>query len=88
MYTIISGEKFEKQMRKLNKTAANRIKQWINKNLQNTDDPRLHGKTLSGNLSQYWCYRIGDFRLLAHIDDTTVTIFLAEIEHRRSVYKH
>jgi len=88
MYTVVNSIKFEKQVRKLNKSVANQIRHWINKNLKHTANPRLHGKPLAGNLSKYWRYRIGDFRLLAEINDQTITIFLVEIEHRRSIYRH
>jgi len=87
-YSVKGGTKFTKQLKKLNPFVQKRIEQWIDKNLDGTTNPRLHGKPLSGELGKYWCYRIGDFRLLAEINDFRITIFFVEIEHRRSVYKH
>jgi mRNA interferase RelE/StbE len=86
-YKIVPTKKFDKQLSKINPHEAKKITKWLTKNLENTSSPRLHGKSLSGPLSPYWRYRIGDFRLLAQIDDNIITIFLIEIEHRRSVYK-
>lgn len=49
---------------------------WIKKNLVGTDDPRCHGKGLVSNRSSEWRYRIGDYRLIADIQDETVVIFI------------
>ncbi|HFP8926540.1 TPA: type II toxin-antitoxin system RelE/ParE family toxin, partial [Enterococcus faecium] len=32
-------------------------------------------------------YRIGDYRLIADINDETVTILMLEIGHRKNIYK-
>src|SRR5699024_9935109 len=63
------------------------IMAWIKKNLVETTNPRKHGKSLSANRAGEWRYRIGDYRLIAHIDDEKVTILVLEIGHRREIYK-
>ncbi|MGI1807088.1 type II toxin-antitoxin system RelE family toxin [Exiguobacterium sp. TDN 0502] len=60
---------------------------WIKKNLVGTDDPRRHGKGLVSNRSGEWRYRIGDYRLIAYIQDEKVIILILEIGHRRGIYK-
>ncbi len=54
----------------------------------NTDNPRQHGKGLTGTLSQYWRYRIGDYRILAEINDTEIVIIIVEAGHRRDIYRY
>lgn len=71
----------------MDKHQAMLILSWISKNLEGTDSPRVHGKGLVGNKSGQWRYRIGDYRLLANIDDETITILELEIGHRREIYK-
>lgn len=44
-------------------------------------------KRLKGDLSEYYRYRIGDYRLFYKIDDTKVLIFIVDIEHRKDAYK-
>ncbi|WP_313636062.1 type II toxin-antitoxin system RelE/ParE family toxin, partial [Exiguobacterium sp.] len=34
-----------------------------------------------------WRYRIGDYRLIADIQDEKVVILILEIGHRRDIYK-
>lgn len=69
------------------KHQARLILSWISKNLEGTNAPRFHGKGLTGNKSGHWRYRIGQYRLLANIDDGTITILVLEIGHHKNVYK-
>ena len=70
MYTVEFSESAVKQLKKLDKSTSRVIKNWIVKNLVDCDDPRQHGKALTGNLSGIWRCRVGDYRLFAEIDDT------------------
>lgn len=86
-YKVIVTEKAKKQLAKMDKTAANMIFRWISKNLTNTNNPRSHGKRLKGNLQEYWRYRIGDWRLLATIEDDQLIILVVEVGHRKEIYR-
>lgn len=35
----------------------------------------------------YTRYRVGDYRIIAKVEDATVTIFIVRIGHRREVYR-
>ena len=87
MYRVIIKESALKQMKKLDPSMNRIIKNWIVKNLLDTDNPRLHGKALTGNLKGIWRYRVGDYRIFADIQDDILTIFIFEVAHRRDVYK-
>lgn len=87
MYQIIIKESALKQMKKLDPSMNRIIKNWIVKNLLDTDNPRLHGKALTGNLKGIWRYRVGDYRIFADIQEDILTIFIFEVAHRRDVYK-
>lgn len=51
---------------------------WINKNLKDCKDPKAFGKGLTLNRSGQWKYKIGDYRIIADIQDEKVTILLLE----------
>ena len=87
IYALKYEEKAVKQIRKLDPSARRLIKSWIEKNLLNTDNPRQHGKALTGSLSQFWRYRVGDYRILAEINDTEIVIIIVEVGHRREIYR-
>ena len=75
-----------KQLKKLDKHTAALIYGWIDKNLVDCENPRLHGKGLPANRSGQWRYRIGDYRLIAEIQDEKITILLLNIGHRKEIY--
>lgn len=52
------------------------------------DDPRRLGKRLSGaGWRGLWRYRVGDCRIVARIEDETVTVIVLKAGHRRDVYR-
>lgn len=85
-YTVRYEKNAQKSLKKMGKHQAGFIMSWISKNLNETEFPRHHGKALAGNKSDQWRYRVGDNRIIAHIDDT-ITILVLEIGHRRDIYK-
>lgn len=86
-YNIELSERFKKEFRKLDGYTQKMIRAWINKNLAKTNNPRTHGKPLTGDLAGLWRYRIGDYRLIAEIKDNQLTILALSIGHRRDVYR-
>ncbi len=86
MYKIIATKEFLKSLKKLDKGTQKLIKKYIENNLQNTDNPKEKGKPLRYNLSGYWRYRIGDYRLICEIVESEIVIILIDIGHRREVY--
>lgn len=87
MYHVEFTETALKQLKKLDKATSALILGWIRKNLEGCSDPRLHGKGLTANRSGQWRYRIGDYRVIAEIDDGKITILVLNIGHRREIYQ-
>lgn len=85
-YSVILTARAKKQLSKLDKPVAKLIASWLMKNLQGCENPRQHGKGLTANRSDQRRYRIGDYRLLAEIQDDKVIILIVEIGHRSNIY--
>ncbi len=85
-YELLIKPKAQKQFSKMDKIQAIQIKKWIEKNLIDTENPYLHGKQLVGNLSKYWRYRVGNYRILAEIDNQNITIIIVSVGHRKEIY--
>lgn len=85
-YKVVFTELAKKQLKKLDKYVASLIIGWIEKNLQNCEDPRRYGKNLIANKSGQWRYRIGDYRLICEIIDDEITIMVLEVGHRKNIY--
>ena len=79
--------KAQETLKKMDRYQAQIILSWIKKNLVDTENPRQHGKGLVANHSGEWRYRIGHYRLIADINDDTITILILEIGHRKDIYK-
>ena len=86
-YKLEFTEKAMKQLHKLDKKKFMLIMNWLAKNLENCENPRLHGRALVGNHAGKWRYRIGDYRLLAKIDDDRIVILILEAGHRKEIYE-
>lgn len=76
-----------KDLKKIDKKDSTKIAAWIKKNLVYCENPRQYGKALKGNLSDSWRYRVGNYRILAHIEDDRVVI-VVNIGHRKEIYKN
>ena len=87
-YTVEYTSKALKSLKKLDKPVLLMIKSWIEKNLIGTTEPRRHGKGLTSNRSGQWRYRVGDYRIIADIEDEKLIILVVEVEHRSRVYKY
>lgn len=85
-YTVETTARFDREFRKLDRYTQRMLKGWIDKNLINTDNPRLHGKGLTTNRSGQWRYRIGDYRLICQIDDGKLVILALSVGHRSEIY--
>ena len=85
-YEVELSDRFKKEFKKLDKYTQKIIRAWINKNLVETENPRLHGKGLTANRSGQWRYRIGDYRLICEINDNKLIILALSVGHRRDVY--
>lgn len=86
-YKVEFTKKAIKNLSKLDKKNAKLIMSWISKNLVDCENPRQYGKDLKGDKKGIWRYRVGDYRILANIQDDKVIIMLLEIGYRKEIYK-
>lgn len=76
----------QRSMRKLDKEVAKRIVAKL-REISQLDDPRSMGKGLTENMSGLWRYRVGDYRIVADIEDDVLVILVVDIDHRSRVYR-
>ena len=76
-----------KQLEKLDKAVCRAINTYIQNRLAISENPRRFGKALTGNLKEFWRYRIGDDRLICKIEDEQVLILVVRVDHRKDVYE-
>ena len=78
----------ERELDKLDLNAAVRILRFLHERVAHLDDPRAIGEALKGaRLGALWKYRVGDYRIIANIDDATIRVIVVRIGNRREVYR-
>ena len=77
-----------RDLRELDRTTARRILAFLHGRVAALDDPRSIGEALKGSkLGDFWKYRVGDYRVIARIEDGAVRVLVVRIGNRRSVYR-
>lgn len=84
-YAIRVTPAAQKQIKKLDPQTARRIRRFLESTLQVIDNPRSIGKPLISQ--EFWRYRVGDYRILASIDDGELVILVVALAHRRDIYR-
>ena len=73
-------------IKKMDSSTSKLIRTWIEKNLINTENPRIKGKALTGDLKGLWHYRVGDYRILTDIQGNKIGILILDMGHRSKIY--
>jgi mRNA interferase RelE/StbE len=76
----------QKELQKLDKPIARRILKFLHQRVGKLDDPRKIGQRLQGTLSEFWRYRVGDYRLICSLENDRFVVLVLRIGHRRDVY--
>ena len=78
----------KKDLARLDKPIARRIAAFLRERVAVLDNPRSIGEALKGSrLGEFWKYRVGDYRIIASIEDRAVCILIVRIGNRREVYR-
>ena len=76
-----------KQLSKLDKTAANRILNFMDERISVSANPREAGKALTGALlGAFWRYRVGDYRVICDVQDHVLCVLVVRVGNRKEVY--
>ena len=87
VYKLEFSKRFDRQFSKLDKSTQRYIFNWLIKHLDNVENPRYSGKSLTDNKQGLWRYRIGNYRVIVDISDTNCVIIAVEVGHRKFIYK-
>jgi len=88
VWTIEFAESAAKALSKLDSGVARHITRFLRDRLATAVDPRKLGAALKGDdLGEFWKYRVGDYRIIADIQDQRVRILVVRIGNRKDVYR-
>ena len=78
-WKIELAESAVRQLKRLDPPVARRITTFLRQRVATARNPR--------SLGEFWKYRVGDYRLIAKIDDQQVRILVVRLGHRRETYR-
>jgi len=88
IWKIEYAKSVRKSVRKLDRQTQIRLRKYLETRLAVADDPRSLGRALQGSKFQnLWRFRVGDYRIIAQIEDDKVRVLVLRIGHRREVYR-
>jgi mRNA interferase RelE/StbE len=75
-----------REVRKLGAEAQRLILRYLRERIATAENPRRFGHPLLGDLKGLWRYRVGDYRIVASIEDDRFVVLVVTVGHRREVY--
>lgn len=76
-----------KELEKLDRMAQRRVVKFLQERVLRRPDPRALGKAMAGDKAGVWRYRVGDYRLICHIDDRAEVVLILRVAHRKEAYR-
>ncbi len=77
-----------RQLKKLDRSVALRVVDYMDERVATLEDPRALGKNIVGpKLGAYWRYRVGDIRVICNIQEGEMCVLVIEIGNRREIYR-
>lgn len=77
-----------KELSKLDHQVARRIVTFLRDRVATLSDPRSLGQALQGErFGEFWKYRVGDYRVIARIEDQRLLILIMRVGHRGGIYR-
>ena len=85
-YSVVWTSKAAHEYAKLDNSVRLQIDKYLTK-LSSSDDPCNMGKALTADLAGLWRYRVGDYRIVAKINNAELIILILSVKHRSTVYR-
>ncbi len=85
-WNLRTSPQFDKAARRVDRAVLRRIRAYLD-DVCELDDPRQRGKALTANLTGYWRYRVGDWRVVVEIRDDELVMIAIGLGHRSQVYR-
>lgn len=83
-WRIEFDDKAKKDLAALDKAVAKRLAAFLRERVSELGDPRSIGEALKGSkLGAFWKYRVGDYRIVASIEDGALRILVVRTGNRK-----
>ena len=87
-WQIEFDESAKKELAKLDRQVARRLIDFLKNRVLNLRDPHSVGQALRGStLGEFWKYSVGDFRIIASIQDDRMIVLVLRVGDRSDIYR-
>jgi mRNA interferase RelE/StbE len=87
-WTLEFSEDARRRLKAMDQAMARRIVTYMRERVATSAKPRIVGQALQGKKYQGQLrYRVGDWRIIAELRDSVLTIVVIDIGHRREIYR-
>ncbi len=77
-----------RELSRLDPPTAKRILRFLRERVAPAANPRALGAALKGaRLGAFWKNRVGDYRLIARIEDRDLLVLVLRVGNRRDIYR-
>ena len=76
----------QRSLKQLDRSVARRIIAKLHE-ISSLDDSRSMGRGLTENKSGLWRYRVGDYMIIADIEDDVLVVLVVDVVHRSEAYR-
>ncbi|MCD4741753.1 MAG: type II toxin-antitoxin system RelE/ParE family toxin [Desulfobacteraceae bacterium] len=76
----------QKELKKIDPQQAKRIIKYLFERIVGNEDPYRFGEALKYDLSGLRKYRIGDYRVICHIESEKMIVLVVRIGRRKGIY--
>ena len=74
-----------KSFEKIDPQQRRRIRAYLEERVVSLEHPRQLGKPLWGELTEFWRYCLGDYRIICQIQDDRLVVLIVRASHRKDV---
>jgi len=85
-WSVEWDDRARKELRKLDVQVQRTLLRYFRERIAVDDDPRRFGKPLRHTMQGLWRYRVGDYRLVCHIEHQRCVVLVLAVGHRGAVY--
>lgn len=87
-WTVEIDPAAERELDKLDPQVARRVLRFLSERVAESENPRSTGEALQGSrLGVFWKCRVGDYRIVARIEDERLLVLVVRVDHRSQVYR-
>ena len=86
-WTVKLSTRAVKSLKRIDRPNQELILKFMTEKVAKQPDPISLAKKLSGNLGDFYLFRLGDYRIVCEVQNQELIILILQIGHRQNIYQ-